>query len=47
MMNKQRLFFNNYLDHAEAYVNMSTVKDSVTNEEIHLMKILWLPLRNR
>tara|TARA_R110002110_G_scaffold411569_1_gene636123 strand:- start:1759 stop:3702 length:1944 start_codon:yes stop_codon:yes gene_type:complete len=26
--------FNNYLDHAEAYVNMSTVKDSVTNEEI-------------
>ena len=27
--------FNNYLDHAEAYVNMSTVKDSVTNEEIH------------
>jgi len=27
--------FDNYLDHAEAYVNMSTVKDSVTNEEIH------------
>ena len=26
--------FNNYLDHAEAYVNMSTVKDQVTNEEI-------------
>ena len=26
--------FNNYLDHAEAYVNMSTVKDTVTNEEI-------------
>ena len=26
--------FNNYLDHAEAYVNMSTVKDKVTNEEI-------------
>ena len=26
--------FNNYLDHAEAYVNMATVKDSVTNEEI-------------
>jgi len=26
--------FNNYLDHAEAYVNMTTVKDSVTNEEI-------------
>ena len=26
--------FNNYLDHAEAYVNMSTVKDGVTNEEI-------------
>jgi len=26
--------FNNYLDHAEAYVNMSTVKDSITNEEI-------------
>jgi serine protein kinase len=26
--------FNNYLDHAEAYVNMSNVKDSVTNEEI-------------
>ena len=26
--------FNNYLDHAEAYVNMSSVKDSVTNEEI-------------
>jgi serine protein kinase len=26
--------FNNYLDHAEAYVNLSTVKDSVTNEEI-------------
>ena len=22
------------MDHAEAYVNMSTVKDSVTNEEI-------------
>ena len=27
--------FNNYLDHAEAYVNMSTVKDSITNEEIN------------
>ena len=27
--------FNNYLDHAEAYVNMSTFKDSVTNEEIN------------
>ena len=27
--------FNNYLDHADAYVNMSTVKDGVTNEEIH------------
>ena len=26
--------FNNYLDHAEAYVNMSNLKDSVTNEEI-------------
>ena len=26
--------FDNYLDHAEAYVNMSTVKDRVTNEEI-------------
>ncbi len=26
--------FNNYLDHAEAYVNMATVKDGVTNEEI-------------
>jgi serine protein kinase len=26
--------FNNYLDHTEAYVNMATVKDSVTNEEI-------------
>ena len=26
--------FNNYLDHAEAYVNMSSVKDAVTNEEI-------------
>ncbi len=26
--------FNNYLDHAEAYVNMVTVKDSITNEEI-------------
>ena len=26
--------FNNYLDHAEAYVNMATVKDSITNEEI-------------
>ena len=26
--------FNNYLDHAEAYVNLSTVKDSVTKEEI-------------
>jgi len=26
--------FNNYLDHAEAYVNMTTVKDVVTNEEI-------------
>jgi serine protein kinase len=27
--------FNNYLDHAEAYVNMNTLKDSVTNEEIN------------
>jgi serine protein kinase len=27
--------FNNYLDHAEAYVNMTTVKDGVTNEEIN------------
>jgi len=26
--------FNNYLDHAEAYVNMTNVKDEVTNEEI-------------
>jgi len=26
--------FNNYLDHAEAYVNMATVKDVITNEEI-------------
>jgi len=26
--------FNNYLDHAEAYVNLTTVKDFVTNEEI-------------
>jgi serine protein kinase len=26
--------FNNYLDHAEAYVNMTTVKDGVTAEEI-------------
>jgi serine protein kinase len=26
--------FNNYLDHAEAYVNLATVKDSITNEEI-------------
>ena len=26
--------FDNYLDHAEAYVNMSTVKDNITNEEI-------------
>ena len=26
--------FDNYLDHAEAYVNMATVKDGVTNEEI-------------
>ena len=26
--------FNNYLDHAEAYVNMTSVKDSITNEEI-------------
>jgi serine protein kinase len=26
--------FNNYLDHAEAYVNMATVKDTVTSEEI-------------
>ena len=26
--------FNNYLDHAEAYVNMTTVKDAVTSEEI-------------
>jgi serine protein kinase len=27
--------FNNYLDHAEAYVNMTTVKDGVTLEEIN------------
>ena len=27
--------FNNYLDHAEAYVNMTTVKDGITNEEIN------------
>tara|TARA_R110000824_G_scaffold24322_2_gene85837 strand:- start:402 stop:2342 length:1941 start_codon:yes stop_codon:yes gene_type:complete len=27
--------FNNYLDHAEAYVNMTTVKDTITSEEIH------------
>ncbi len=26
--------FNNYLDHAEAYVNLATVKDQITNEEI-------------
>jgi serine protein kinase len=26
--------FNNYLDHAEAYVNLTNVKDTVTNEEI-------------
>jgi serine protein kinase len=26
--------FNNYLDHAEAFVNMTNVKDTVTNEEI-------------
>ena len=26
--------FNNYLDHADAYVNLTTVKDGVTNEEI-------------
>jgi serine protein kinase len=26
--------FNNYLDHAEAYVNMGKVKDSITNEAI-------------
>ena len=26
--------FNNYLDHAEAYVNLATVKDSITKEEI-------------
>ncbi len=26
--------FNNYLDHAEAYVNLTTVKDLITNEEI-------------
>ena len=26
--------FNNYLDHAEAYVNATTVKDRVTNEEM-------------
>jgi serine protein kinase len=26
--------FNNYLDHAEAYVNLATVKDNITNEEI-------------
>lgn len=27
--------FNNYLDHAEAYVNSEKVKDRVTNEEMH------------
>ena len=27
--------FNNYLDHAEAFVNMQTVKDRVTKEEIN------------
>lgn len=27
--------FNNYLDHAEAYVNSEKVKDQVTNEEMH------------
>ena len=27
--------FNNYLDHAEAYVNNEKVKDRVTNEEMH------------
>jgi serine protein kinase len=27
--------FNNYLDHAEAYVNLATVKDAITNEEIN------------
>ena len=27
--------FNNYLDHAEAYVNGNKVKDKVTNEEMH------------
>jgi len=27
--------FNNYLDHAEAYVNGVKVKDKVTNEEMH------------
>ena len=26
--------FNNYLDHADAYVNLNTVKDKVTSEEI-------------
>ena len=26
--------FNNYLDHADAYVNLNTVKDNVTGEEI-------------
>jgi serine protein kinase len=26
--------FNNYLDHAEAYVNATTVKDRITNEEM-------------
>ena len=26
--------FNNYLDHAEAFVNLTNVKDTVTNEEI-------------
>jgi len=26
--------FNNYLDHAEAYVNLTNVKDPITNEEI-------------
>ena len=26
--------FNNYLDHAEAYVNLTNIKDPVTNEEI-------------
>ena len=27
--------FNNYLDHAEAYVNSEKVKDRITNEEMH------------